>query len=173
MIQLVFAHRGYEFGSKDGMPWKHISKDFQNFKLRTESTTLLMGAKTFASLPAILKGRKHIVVCDLNRPLPITKSGESAHQYIDEFKFRDILKDHQHTDKVFSVIGGKHILEGSLPFASRVIKTSIKVGHFDAKAPTQWLNSRFLNDIESMDIVESNFYDIDPTTEITETIYSK
>lgn len=174
MIQLVFAHNGYNFGSKTGMPWPHISKDFQNFKKRTENTTLVMGAKTFQSLPCILPGRKHIVVCDKSRTLPLTRKGESSHQYISINDFEILLRNNRDTDKIYSVIGGKGILETALPYADRIVKTSIKLKnvHPDRIIPcNQWLTPVFLDLIENMVVCEKNHDIINESTEITEVVY--
>lgn len=182
MIQLVFAHNGYEFGAVDGMPWQHIPQDFKNFKARTRHTILIMGAKTFESLPSLLVGRQHFVVCDKTRPLPTAKNGALAHRYMSEFDFECILRMHQTSlnsqDLPFvSVIGGKRLLELALPYASRVVKTSIRTTpiHPDNRIEcTQWLNRDFLNDIEyKHKCVESNLFEIDNYTTITEEIFVK
>lgn len=170
MIQLVFAHCGYYFGSKDGMPWPHISQDFKNFKARTEGTTLVMGAKTFSTLPGILPGRKHVVVYDPVRGRPKAKDGSEAHQYVSINGFEQILRNNEFNDKVISVIGGAQILELALPFAKKVIKTKIKVHPLDLKDVTQFLKSNFLNDIEKYRASESHCYIINPTTTVTEEI---
>jgi dihydrofolate reductase len=170
MIQLVFAHCGYYFGSKDGMPWPHISQDFKNFKARTEGSTIVMGAKTFTTLPGILPGRKHVVVYDPVRGRPKAKDGSEAHQYVSINGFEQILRNNEFNDKVISVIGGAQILELALPFAKKVIKTKIKVHPLDLKDVTQFLTSNFLNDIEKYRASESHCYIIDPTTTVTEEI---
>lgn len=48
-------------GSENSIPW-HISEDFQYFKRTTMGWPMIMGRKTFESLPGVLKGRPHIVV---------------------------------------------------------------------------------------------------------------
>ena len=175
MIQLVFVHNGYNFGSENGMPWKHISEDFKNFKMRTENSTLVMGAKTFESLPSILKGRKHIVVCDPTRTRPVCKSGEMAHQYVSINGFERIMENHVYADKIISVIGGKDLLEKALHYATFVVKTKIKTCPIEASQfkITQWLSTKFLNKIESMSIVEENRVIIDSTTSINEQIFKR
>lgn len=161
MIQLVFAHNGYEFGAENGMPWQHISDDFKNFKKRTENTILVMGAKTFASLPCVLKNRTHLVVVDQNRLYPIAKNGDVAHFYISEKDFEQILQTHQTQPTIYSVIGGKNILEKALPYASKIVKTEIQLGFVPPEKRikcTQWLDYKFLNEIENMDCEENNVF---------------
>jgi dihydrofolate reductase len=48
-------------GAGGAMPW-HISADFRRVKALTMGKPLVMGRKTFDSLPGILPGRRHIVI---------------------------------------------------------------------------------------------------------------
>jgi len=48
-------------GKDGGLPW-HISADLKRFKALTMGTVLVMGRKTFDSLPKVLPGRRHIVI---------------------------------------------------------------------------------------------------------------
>ena len=48
-------------GADGAMPW-HISADFRRVKALTMGKPLVMGRKTFDSLPGILPGRRHIVI---------------------------------------------------------------------------------------------------------------
>lgn len=48
-------------GVNNTMPW-HIPEDFKHFKRTTMGKPMVMGRKTFQSLPGVLPGRPHIVV---------------------------------------------------------------------------------------------------------------
>ena len=48
-------------GKDGGLPW-HISADLKRFKALTMGTVLVMGRRTFDSLPNVLPGRRHIVI---------------------------------------------------------------------------------------------------------------
>jgi dihydrofolate reductase len=48
-------------GADGGMPW-HIPEDFRRVKRLTMGKPLVMGRKTFESLPGVLPGRRHIVI---------------------------------------------------------------------------------------------------------------
>ncbi len=48
-------------GKDGGLPW-HISEDLKRFKQLTMGTVMVMGRKTFESLPGPLMGRRHIVL---------------------------------------------------------------------------------------------------------------
>jgi len=48
-------------GNAGGMPW-HIPEDFRRVKRLMMGKPLVMGRKTFESLPGVLPGRRHIVI---------------------------------------------------------------------------------------------------------------
>ena len=48
-------------GKAGGLPW-HIPGDLKRFKQLTMGSAMIMGRKTFDSLPGILPGRQHIVM---------------------------------------------------------------------------------------------------------------
>ena len=48
-------------GNTGGIPW-HIPADFRRVKQLTMGKPLVMGRKTFESLPGVLPGRRHIVI---------------------------------------------------------------------------------------------------------------
>ncbi len=62
MITLVVARaKNGVIGKDGGLPW-HISADLKRFKALTMGSVLVMGRKTFDSLPRLLPGRRHIVI---------------------------------------------------------------------------------------------------------------
>ncbi|HVJ71092.1 MAG TPA: dihydrofolate reductase [Sphingomicrobium sp.] len=48
-------------GKENDLPW-HIPGDLKRFKRLTMGSAMIMGRKTFDSLPGILPGRRHIVM---------------------------------------------------------------------------------------------------------------
>ena len=48
-------------GNKGTLPW-HIPEDLKHFKKLTMGKPMIMGRKTFESLPGRLPGRRHIVI---------------------------------------------------------------------------------------------------------------
>jgi len=48
-------------GDRGAMPW-HLSADLRRFKALTLGKPMIMGRKTFESLPGVLPGRRHIVL---------------------------------------------------------------------------------------------------------------
>jgi dihydrofolate reductase len=48
-------------GCDNKLPW-HLPEDLKRFKQLTQGTAMIMGRKTFESLPKVLPGRRHIVL---------------------------------------------------------------------------------------------------------------
>ena len=62
MISLIAAvGEGMELGYKGDLVWR-LSVDLRRFRELTSGKTILMGHKTFTSLPSLLPGRKHVVL---------------------------------------------------------------------------------------------------------------
>lgn len=70
-MKLVFAlgvpsdfkeHQTYIFGIDGGLPWPHHKQDMKNFKEETSATMVVMGSKTFESLPYRLPCRTNVVI---------------------------------------------------------------------------------------------------------------
>ena len=62
---------------RDGkLPW-HISADLKRFKRLTMGSAMVMGRKTFESLPGVLPGRRHIVLT--RDPSWTARASEVAH----------------------------------------------------------------------------------------------
>jgi dihydrofolate reductase len=61
-IVLIVARAENGVIGRDGaLPW-HLPEDLRRFKALTVGTPMIMGRKTFESLPKLLPGRRHIVI---------------------------------------------------------------------------------------------------------------
>ena len=61
-ITLVVARAQNGVIGRDGkLPW-HLPADLKRFKALTMGSAMVMGRKTFDSLPGLLPGRRHIVL---------------------------------------------------------------------------------------------------------------
>lgn len=68
-MKVIFAcGRHGQFGLEGGLPWDNISEDMKHFKEFTDGHPMVMGRKTFESLPGKLPGRKHIVISSKEVP---------------------------------------------------------------------------------------------------------
>jgi dihydrofolate reductase len=114
-IILVLARAANGIIGRDGgMPW-HIPADLRHFKQITKGRPMIMGRKTFDSLPGILDGRRHIV---LTRDTEWEEDGaEVAHSVEQALK----LANGPHV----CVIGGTEIFNLFLPLADRIELTEI------------------------------------------------
>ena len=114
-IILVLARAANGVIGKDGgMPW-HLAADLRHFKQITKGRPMIMGRKTFDSLPGLLDGRRHIV---LTRDTAWEEDGaEIAHSVADALK----LANCPHV----CVIGGAEIYNLFLPLADRIELTEI------------------------------------------------
>ena len=62
MISMICAMANNNvIGNGNSMLW-HIPSDLKRFKSITSESTIIMGRKTFESLPGVLPKRKHIVI---------------------------------------------------------------------------------------------------------------
>lgn len=115
MIQLVVARARNGVIGRDGtLPW-HLPEDLKRFKKLTLGTAMVMGRKTFDSLPGLLPKRRHIVVTrDRNWR---SEGAETAHSLPEAFALAA-------PDDV-SIIGGAEIFRLALAFAERVELTEV------------------------------------------------
>ena len=93
-----------ELGLDNKLLWKSPS-DLAQFKAVTEGYPIIMGRKTFDSLPGILPGRKHYVV---SKSLIVDNRINQVHSIKDALLGLEGL-----TDKVF-IIGGASIYKQAL-----------------------------------------------------------
>ena len=96
------------------LPW-HIPGDLRRFKALTMGSAMIMGRKTFDSLPGILPGRRHIV---MTRDPDWTVEGtEVAHDVDGAIKLAGATP--------ISVIGGAAIFELFEPIANKIELTEV------------------------------------------------
>jgi dihydrofolate reductase len=122
-IVLVVARAANGVIGRDGkLPW-HIPEDLRHFKRVTTGTAMIMGRRTFESLPGLLPGRRHIV---LTRDPAWSAAGAEIARSVDEAL---ALADGERV----SIIGGAEIFALFLPRATTVELTEV---HVDAEGET-------------------------------------
>ena len=114
-ITLVVARAANGVIGRGGtLPW-HLPADLKRFKAITMGTAMVMGRKTFESLPGILPGRRHIVI---TRDRDWKAEGaEVAHSADEAIALAG--------GDPISVIGGAEIFALFLPRADRVELTEV------------------------------------------------
>ena len=125
-------------GDQGGLPWK-IPADMRRFRLLTLDKTVIMGRKTFESLPGTLPRRRHVV---------ITRDADWQAEGVDVAQDEDSalwIADAGGAD--VAVIGGAQIYALFEPLATRIelteiaapISGDITMPTFD---PTRWREVR-------------------------------
>ena len=114
-ITLVVARATNGVIGRDGsLPWR-IPADLKRFKALTMGSAMIMGRRTFESLPGVLPGRRHIV---LTRDKTWSAEGaEVAHDVEEALALAG--------DEPVSVIGGAEIFGLFLPYADRFELTEV------------------------------------------------
>lgn len=113
--------RNYELGRNNDLIW-HFHKDMVFFRETTTGSTVLMGRKTFESLPKALPKRRNIVIT--NDKNYIAEGAEVCHS-VDEAL--ELCKN----DNVF-VIGGGKIYQQFIDTADSLYLTEIEAECADA-----------------------------------------
>lgn len=118
-LALIAAH-GYnnEIGVNNSLPW-HIKEDLQFYKSMTLDKSIIMGRKTFESMPLEA----------LKRREPIVLSSHALDKQCDVTCFNDIniLLDYVKAfpEKDFMVVGGAEIYKALLPYVDTMYLTEI------------------------------------------------
>ncbi|WP_086737496.1 dihydrofolate reductase [Erythrobacter colymbi] len=114
-IMLIYARAANGAIGKDGdLPWR-LPADLKHFKALTLSKPMIMGRKTFESLPGLLPGRRHIV---LTRDAGWRAEGAEIAATLDDALALAGAGP-------IAIIGGAAVFEAFLPRADRVELTQI------------------------------------------------
>lgn len=132
-ISLVFAMaHNRVIGDNNRLPW-YLPEDLRKVKELTTGHILLMGRKTFESLPKVLPGRDHYVIThseDYKNTNPMAQGSDhvfvagSPQEALGMIRERLIL-DKNLSDEIF-VFGGSEVFLQMLPLSNRMYITEIK-----------------------------------------------
>ena len=147
--------KNLELGKNNNLIW-HFKEDMKFFKDTAMGHTVVMGRKTFESLPKALPGRKNIVISSnaeyQAQGATVVTSVEEALQIADN-------------EELF-VIGGGKIYAEFLPYADKLYLTEIYAECADADTYfPQFNKSEYIKEI-------INYYDIDGV-EFYHVVYKK
>jgi len=114
-ITLILARAANGVIGADGrMPW-HLPADLRRFKQLTMGRPMIMGRKTFDSLPAVLEGRRHIVLT--RDPAWQDESAEVAHSVEQALRLANAPQ--------VMIMGGAEIYNLFMPMADRIELTEV------------------------------------------------
>lgn len=101
-------------GFNNGLPW-HLPEDLKFFKAMTLGQTIVMGRKTFESLPKLLPGRKTVILSKQALQVP-------GAQVIHRFEELLDLK----TEGDLWICGGAQLYGLALPYCRELYLTRVK-----------------------------------------------
>ena len=135
-LNLIYAQaQNGVIGINNTLPW-HLPQDLAHFKAHTTGCPVIMGRKTWDSLPPKfrpLPGRTNIVI---TRQANWRADGAHATHSL-EAALQHLKRNTESDPKEVWVIGGAQIYAAALPLAQRVVVTVIhKDFEGDAFAPT-------------------------------------
>lgn len=112
-----------ELGKNNDLIWK-FPIDMKFFRETTNSHTIVMGRKTFESLPKMLPNRKHVV---------LTRGENEFPNEVEVYKsVRDFLLEYKDKPEEIFDIGGASIYSELLEFADNLYLTEIEATCEDA-----------------------------------------
>lgn len=120
MLSYVVAiARNKVIGNDNRLAW-HLPNDVKFFKeiTMTGSRTMIMGRKTFDSLPRVLPGRKHIILTQ-------NKDYKIDDENVCVIHSKEDLLPYINSEEEYFVIGGAEIFKMFLPDTKRMYITEI------------------------------------------------
>jgi dihydrofolate reductase len=112
-IVIARAENGV-IGREGKLPW-HIPADLKRFKALTMGSVMVMGRRTFDSLPGLLPGRRHVVLT--RDPRWSAEGAEVARDMDDALRLAG--------GERISVIGGADLFRLFVPVADRIELTEV------------------------------------------------
>ncbi len=136
---IIAVGENNEMGLNNHLPW-HLPKEIGYFRSVTEWHTIIMGRKTFESLPRVLPNRKHII-------LTRDENYKYDHPDVVIVNSLDEVFDKVKTEEENIIIGGAEIFRLFLPYTNRIYLTVVHK-KFDADTfffkldMDQWIESK-------------------------------
>jgi dihydrofolate reductase len=121
MITIIVAtDKNNVIGNENDIPW-HIPEDFKYFKEQTMNKPIILGRKTWESLPRKpLPNRIHYII-SRNENYDVT-------EYKDVYCFNsleDAINQAKIEQQEIMIIGGAEIYKQALPFTDKILRTLI------------------------------------------------
>lgn len=132
MINIIVCKNNFDYIGKDNKMLYHIPKDLAFFKRKTVNHVIIMGRKTFESLPGLLPNREHWVV-----------TRDPSFNKARSFNSIDDVLEAIDPNVNYYIIGGGEIYKQFMPYADCLYVTEVddfKVGdvRFPSIDMTKW-----------------------------------
>lgn len=122
LINIIFASdKNGVIGCKNKLPW-HLPKDLAMFKELTKGATVVMGRKTYESMPFYpkgLPGRNNVIISRTLKEVPgcmVVDSFETYMRYLDKLDKPENIW----------IIGGAEIYKQALKHATNIYHTEVE-----------------------------------------------
>lgn len=117
IVMIACIGKNRELGKNNNLIW-HYKEDMRFFREFTTNNIVVMGRKTWESLPKRpLPNRKNVILTTSNIELP---KGVSVYHNV-----FSLLNEYKNTTETLIVIGGASIYEQFLPFADELVLTEV------------------------------------------------
>lgn len=133
MISIIVAKTIKNYIGKDNKLLFHISEDLKRFKEITNGHKIIMGRKTFESLPKVLDNREHIIITR-DKDYKVNSNKIEISNNIEE-----IVEKYQNSNEEVFVIGGGEIYNQLLPYTNKLYLTIIE-SHIEGDTKFPLLN---------------------------------
>lgn len=142
MINMIVCKNNFDYIGKDNKMLYHIPKDLAFFKRKTVNHVIIMGRKTFESLPGMLPNREHWVI-----------TRDSSFNKARSFNSIDDVLEAIDPNVDYYIIGGGEIYKQFMPYADCLYITEVddfKIGdvRFPSIDMTKWSLSVSRTDID-------------------------
>lgn len=115
--------KNLELGKNNDLIW-HLPNDLKFFKQTTLNKTVIMGRRTFESLPKKLPNRRNIVLM-----LPEEEKIPDVDIF---YSIEDVLNEIEKNNEEVFIIGGASIYRQFLPYANKLYLTEVPCEEKDA-----------------------------------------
>ena len=157
---IVAIASNYAIGKDNDLLW-HISNDLQRFKRLTENHFIVMGKRTYYSLPRRpLPKRTNLVITDV--------ANEQIDNCLMAYSIEDAV-DKMQSEKENFIIGGGSIYEQFMPLANKLYITRVHK-EFDADTFFPEISFTDWKLVEKTDVVDDDQNDFNYSFEIYERI---
>lgn len=134
---IVAISKNRVIGKDNSLIW-HIPEDLKRFKELTMGKTIVMGRKTFESLPCVLPGREHVVLTQ-NKQFTFTHDKVKIFNDVNE-----IISTYKDSEDEIFIIGGGEIYDMFLNHAKKLYVTEV-LEEFQGDTYFPKINNEFFN----------------------------